>query len=94
MRRLGDEPKVEITLKEVYDTVMATHIAVTGIGPRLRAVEVEAENAMQVANEANTRSKENRRYLVWIGRAFATIMTGSFIALLGAWATAHWWKWG
>lgn len=86
---MANEPKVEITLKEVYDTVMATHVVVTGIGPRLTAVEDTAEDALTLAQSADIRSKENRRYLIWIGRGIGSVITGSIVVTIGAWMTGH-----
>ncbi len=84
-----NEPKVEITLKEVYDIVMATHVVVTGFGPRLTAVENTVGKALALAQAADSRSRENRRYLTWIGRTTVTIVTGGIVALIGAWTTGH-----
>jgi hypothetical protein len=86
---VSNDPKVEITLKEVYDTVMATHIVVTGLGPRLEAVEKQAGEAYTLANAADTRSKENRRYLKWIGTGLGTIFTGGIVATVSAWMINH-----
>jgi hypothetical protein len=85
----ANDPKVEITLKEVYDTVMATHTVVTGLGPRLSAVEQQAQAAHTLAQSADTRSKENRRYLKWIGTGLGTIFTGGIVATISAWMINH-----
>lgn len=72
---------VTIGLREIYDKSLQTYEAVQQLNPRLASAEENAKQALKIANEADTRSKENRKQLNLLWKVLGTIGTSGLLAL-------------
>jgi len=86
---MSEQEGVTIGLREIYDKVLETHGAVQLYGPRLALVEKTAGEALQIATDADNRSRDTKRHISWMWKAFGTLAGGTILAFVSAWITKH-----